>query len=387
MMRAGKETNLATLPPNPDAGETSATPGGPTSVGGAPRAEESGKPLQPRPEPGKAKSASKDAEWLIDESTKRFYLSLFSPREARAPQPKAPPARMARRGKKPARTPGARSKAQPIELAIKLGDVRESRAYLLTALILLISFALYEVISRSGGSGQEAGAKRRISLVAASPASGATGQTAVERGPKALPPVLLESGVVGAPTLNVAPTLILADVPPEQTTTYTLTVNNLTPQEFTFELAGKDLVLKDGKAVFLVPGEIPDSVAVNLVFSKKAVNLKPMQSSSFDVTVSMPNQTHVRGVLIILKGSDQISVVGQTEMTASLGTLISFARAERVTQEATASSQKVPASAASFTVTQWLSDPVPECRASNDGLATSSPVGNALGSPSGGRQP
>jgi hypothetical protein len=98
-MKSGNGTSLATLAAHPGAGKPYTTLEEPTSVNGASPAEDKGKSSHRPWTPAKANSASSDREWLIDESTKTFYLSLFTSSKTKVTPPKTAQSRVARRGK------------------------------------------------------------------------------------------------------------------------------------------------------------------------------------------------------------------------------------------------------------------------------------------------
>jgi hypothetical protein len=252
------------------------------------------------------KHAPPEDDWLIDDSTKQLYLSLLPAdkkgtrdrKAAKAEPPKLPVAGQERDGHS-----SAVEAQQNAEARVGLSDGWESPSRFLAycALFLVLSFMLYRVIADCGSSTTASSAAHRTQIAnqdvdRAMPVPNAPANLQV-----ASSSLLPAYPLTGAASLTTAPALILLPDNPGQTTTQTLVVNNSTIYEFTFELEGKDLIVREGKAVFLPAGELTDSIASNLLFSKKSVNVKAGQSASFDVTLTVPRQTLVRGVLIVLK--------------------------------------------------------------------------------------
>lgn len=125
--------------------------------------------------------------------------------------------------------------------------------------------------------------------------------------------------------LSLSPAVIITRGQPGQSATQTLTLSNQTNMPFSFEMIAQDIVVRDGKRVFVNAGELPRSIAATAVFSKAGVTVPPGQSASVDVTVTLVQDTDVRAIAAIFHGTDKLS--GQTNsvgMTASLGCLITF---------------------------------------------------------------
>jgi len=109
-----------------------------------------------------------------------------------------------------------------------------------------------------------------------------------------------------------------------QSYSQTLTITNQTNQDLIFEMMAEDVVVRDGKRVFVAAGEIPAGIAATAVFAKKEVDVQPLQSSSVMVTFTVPSETPLRAVVAAFRGSTKISHSGAVVMTASLGTLFTF---------------------------------------------------------------
>jgi hypothetical protein len=320
--------------------------------------------------------ASADPEWLIDDSTKALYLSLVDAEKQKAAdqQAQAKPSRTPRLTQPEKRVGAKRPDPQP---EITLSDGRDSSSRFLTYFVLAVLAGALAYEGMAHGLGSSSG-RRAI------PHHTATSQNAAVRvsGPGRLSeprpssvPEDAAAGLAGPGSLTMVPSFIMATVSPKQSATYTLVVNNLTSRELTFEVEGKDLVLKDGKPVYVVANQRPDTIAGSILFSTKSLNVKAGQSASLDLTLTMPAQTQVHGVLVVLKGSDQFIAGQGAALTPSLGALID------VSQPGDTASPGGAAASAHFNVSQWQIDPPARCSQANQSsgaltlLATDPSVG------------
>lgn len=176
---------------------------------------------------------------------------------------------------------------------------------------------------------------------------------ALERRQSAPPSPLPASAGPALGSLTVSPSMIMARYQPGQSSTQTLSIDNQTPNAVTFEMEAEDLG-GDGEEMILVPaGDSSNSVAATAVFSQKYVRVEPMDRATVQVTLTWPASTTIRGVLARFRATDEIQLGGTGNMTASLGTLIVFAR----TQESGTQNPDVPLdphpSQARFTISQW----------------------------------
>lgn len=124
-------------------------------------------------------------------------------------------------------------------------------------------------------------------------------------------------------TLSLNPAVVMLRGDHGQSTTQTLTLRNGTSRAFSFDLIAQDVVIRDGKRVFVEPGSIAGSIAGTAVFSQKHVDIPPGQSVSVDVTVTLPPATAQRAIIALFRGTNTI-MNGNVPMSASLGTLLTF---------------------------------------------------------------
>ncbi len=130
-------------------------------------------------------------------------------------------------------------------------------------------------------------------------------------------------------SISLSPAVVMTKGSFGQSITQTLTLTNSTPNEMSFELVAEDLVVENGKRVFVPAGQTRGSIAATAVFSSKLIVIKPQMSGSVDVHFTVPPDSPVRAVVALFKGTDKVqSSRTGVAMTASLGTLITFTLSE-----------------------------------------------------------
>jgi hypothetical protein len=159
------------------------------------------------------------------------------------------------------------------------------------------------------------------------------------------------------PSISLSPAVIMAKGNFGQGLTQTLTLTNQTARDFAFEMVAEDVLIKDGKRVFVAAGEAPNSIAATAVFTQKTVLVKPFSSVSVDVRLTLPAQTNIRAVVAMFRGTDKLpSSSGAVGMTASLGALITFNLTDNVKLQPEPV-RVIPASeSANMKIAQWISN-------------------------------
>ena len=171
------------------------------------------------------------------------------------------------------------------------------------------------------------------------------------------------------PSISLSPAVITAKGSNGQGLTQTLSLNNNTSAEFIFEMEAQDVVVRDGKRVFVAAGEQPGSIAATAVFSQKQIVIKPHTVGTVEVRLTIPQETNIRAMVAVFRGTNRIasssSAVG---MTASLGTLITFNLSNNVKLEPESLRVAPPTNSTNLTVAEWVSNVGTE-PALPDGLA------------------
>jgi hypothetical protein len=159
------------------------------------------------------------------------------------------------------------------------------------------------------------------------------------------------------PSISLSPAVVMAKGNFGQGLTQTLTLTNQTGREFAFELVAEDVVVKDGKRVFVPAGETPDGIAATAVFSQKLVLVKAFSSAAVDLRVTLPPQTSVRALVAMFRGTDKLPTSsGAVGMTASLGTLITFNLSENIKLEQEVAHVTPASASANMSITQFIAN-------------------------------
>jgi len=152
----------------------------------------------------------------------------------------------------------------------------------------------------------------------------------------AAPPALFAAGQTGtgqqldappaepAPSLTISPGVIMVQAQPGQGTTQDVSISNLTPVEFKFDLEAMDVAVRDGKRVFVPAGEMPGSIARTAVFSPASVVVPPGSSATVHVTVTIPENPAMRAIVAVFRSNTKVQSPNGFAMTASLGALMTF---------------------------------------------------------------
>ena len=161
--------------------------------------------------------------------------------------------------------------------------------------------------------------------------------------------LLLFASTAHAATLSLSPAVINLKGTFGQSTTQRLTMTNATTDAMSFDLAAEDVVVGNGKRLFVPAGEIAGSIAATAVFSRQRVAVRPGESASVDVTLTVPQNAAPRGVVALFRGTTKILNRGVL-MTPSLGTLITFAMSDDVDVNASPLALTPPSASRNLTI-------------------------------------
>ena len=97
----------------------------------------------------------------------------------------------------------------------------------------------------------------------------------------------------GAPRASIAlsPAIIMVRGRPGQSTTQTLTIVNRTASEVHFTVVSEDVVVRDGKRVFVPAGQTANGIAASSVATPSAVTVKAGEEASAQITFTLPPET------------------------------------------------------------------------------------------------
>lgn len=113
--------------------------------------------------------------------------------------------------------------------------------------------------------------------------------------------LVLCCATAAAQSLTLSPAVVPLGGRPGNSTKQTLTLFNGTSHALAFDLHAKDVVVRDGKRVFVEAGDIASSIAATAVFSERRVALRPGEERSVDVTLTVPKRVRHRAVVILFQ--------------------------------------------------------------------------------------
>jgi len=126
-------------------------------------------------------------------------------------------------------------------------------------------------------------------------------------------------------SLSLTPAVIMAKGTFGQSLSQRLTINNNTPATFRFDMVAEDVVVKNGKRVFVPAGESPGSIAASAVFSPREIVAPPHTSATVLMTITLPQKTSLRAMVAVFHTKRVITTDQKgVGLTASIGTLVTF---------------------------------------------------------------
>ena len=159
-----------------------------------------------------------------------------------------------------------------------------------------------------------------------------------------------------APSLTISPGVIMVQAQPGQGTTQDISISNLTPVEFKFDLEAMDVAVRDGKRVFVPAGEMPGSIARTAVFSPPSVVVPPGTSATVQVTVTIPENPAMRAIVAVFRSSTKVQAPNGFAMTASLGALMTFTLSKTLQIEGSALHFDGLSQGNNLAVSEWVTN-------------------------------
>lgn len=139
----------------------------------------------------------------------------------------------------------------------------------------------------------------------------------------AVPPLPSQPGRQSS--VSLSPAVVMTKGSFGQSITQTLMLTNSTANEMSFDLVAEDVVVENGKRIFVPAGQMPGSIAATAVFSTRSITIKAQSTGTVDVRFTVPQGSPVRAVVALFKGTNPVPAgKNGVAMTASLGTLITF---------------------------------------------------------------
>ncbi len=322
-------------------------------------------------------------EWVIDESTRKLYLDLLADKKMERRRGSVKPApRVVPLPKDQEPTAALEhSKTASAQVTIGLDEGAESTTRFLLYAVLIIgaAFLIYKAITWSGNSRPATNENRRTGTARLQAVRTSKANTIPNAVQAPASDSLVTMASVTEPSLTLIPTMILDGTQPNQSSTHTLVVHNRTPFEMAFAVEARDLVTQKGKPVYLNPGQAEGSVAATIVYSTRTLEVKPMQSASLEITLTMPDHTAVRGVAILLNSRSGMSQGEAGSLSASLGSFITWAGNGNPAGPPVQSDATGVPSGTNLAITQWVVDPPPACPGAEPAARADAVPGNSGG--------
>jgi hypothetical protein len=156
-------------------------------------------------------------------------------------------------------------------------------------------------------------------------------------------------------TLSLSPAVIMLRGQEGQSTTQTVMLHNGTSRKLSFSVVAEDVVVRDGKRVFVPAGKGAGSIAATAVFSARSVSLGPGEKAAVTATFTIPRQTTGRAVVVLFRGNDKLKN-GPVSATASLGSLLTFALTDGVAMKTEPLAVQPQTATTSLAVAQTLTN-------------------------------
>jgi hypothetical protein len=157
-------------------------------------------------------------------------------------------------------------------------------------------------------------------------------------------------------SLTLSPGVIMLRAQPGQSTTQAMTIFNLTPTDFEFELEAMDVAVREGQRVFVRAGELPGSIARTAVFSPNTVAVRAGDSATVQITVTVPKAPACRAVVAVFRSKTQIRSRGGFAMTASMGTLLTFTLSKKFQIESSGLHFDDALEGGDLVISEWLTN-------------------------------
>ena len=130
--------------------------------------------------------------------------------------------------------------------------------------------------------------------------------------------------VNGPPSISLSPALISVHAKGGQAFSQDLTLWNNTTQKLAFQMEARDVVIRDGKRLFITAGETEGSIARYAVFNANTVTVLPGAYATVTVTVTVPSSPGPRAIVCLFMGKTILATRSSVAMTGSMGALFTF---------------------------------------------------------------
>jgi hypothetical protein len=160
--------------------------------------------------------------------------------------------------------------------------------------------------------------------------------------------------VATTPHLSLTPAVVVATGKFGQSLTQPVTLDNGTLQPFAFVMDAQDVIVRDGKRVYVPAGQVPNSVAATAVFSQRSGVIAPGSGKTVLVRLTIPQQTKVRAVIVTFHNTNVIAGHGVVSFAASLSSLVTFTLSNDIAVETSAVAVKPATASANLRVVEKM---------------------------------
>jgi len=195
----------------------------------------------------------------------------------------------------------------------------------------------------------------------------------------ARPGVPLQPATEPPPSLTISPGVIMLTGQPGQSTTQDVTMSNLTPRPFRFDLEAMDVAVRGGQRVFVPAGEMPRSIARTAVFSPNSFVVGPGDSVTVHVTVTLLENPATRAIVTVFRSNTKIQGQDGLAMTASLGALMTFTLSKKFQIESAPLQFEGTSEGNDLVISEWVTNTGSEPVVPSGVVAILNASGNLVG--------
>jgi len=136
-------------------------------------------------------------------------------------------------------------------------------------------------------------------------------------------------------SLSLSPSEVAARGSFGQSVGVTFTMTNATDAARSFELGAQDVIVRDGRRVFIPAGAEPRSIASTAVFSRDRLTIDPHTAASVVARFTIPAGSDIRAVVVMFRATGvPRTAAGAIAVSGSLGALITFNLGDTVSLDA-----------------------------------------------------
>lgn len=137
---------------------------------------------------------------------------------------------------------------------------------------------------------------------------------------------LLAAHSAFAGRLTLSPAVVPLGGRAGQSTHQHIDLVNDTDEDLVFDVAVQDVIVRDGRRVFVPAGDVRGSIAATAALSAPSLSIAAGEQRGVDVTLTLPHDATGRAVVVLFKTKTPIA----RRASVSIGSLLTFDLAGRV---------------------------------------------------------